>query len=450
MRPLYFRQEKECCYSIIKTIVSTECRFKYLSSNVLIADKKESGDYYLKNITVNQRPSESMEDWRRRVLSGIAAKEIDMTWLDACILLGMPWETEQAQYLGEEYLKEEKEKAAKLDEQKEELRETKAWTALAEKEAELKRLKIQFQDQKRMYTQLQRRHARADHLVDTIKEAVRNEDCLIEFAEKDLRRTTTVPTEAALLLSDWHKGQTSSNNWNVYNDVIFKKRIQNLVADTIKYCELNQVDKLHVFVLGDLINGLIHVSTRISNEENVIAQTVQVAKVLKQVLNELSQHFDVYCYFSRGNHDRVTANKKESLDDESFFDLLQYIVDEAVSKDHPTLHIMQNEVDPEIIRTEIAGHICYGVHGHKDKPQKVAEKLSTFMHEIPDFIFEGHFHSAAEHEVNGIEVIVNSSLCGTDSYAVSLRRNSRPSQKLIIINDLGRICTYNLNVSKGE
>ena len=398
----------------------------------------------------NQQQGETYIQWRRRILSGIAAGNVKMEWLDACILLGMPWDENAAKKLGEDYLEEDRRTEERLDENEEELRDTVTWDAIDEKEAQLRRLKIQFQDQRRMYTQLQRRHARVEHLVDTIKEAVKNEDCVIEFPREDLREFSESPTEAALLLSDWHKGQTSANKWNVYNDVIFKSRIKNLVADTIRYGKANDVEKLHVFVLGDLINGLIHVSTRISNEENVIAQTVQVAEVLKQILDELSQHFDVYCYFSRGNHDRVTANKKESLDDESFFDLLRYIVEQGISKEHPTIHVMKNEVDPEIIRTEIAGHICYGVHGHKDKPNKAAEKLSTFMHEIPDFIFEGHFHSAAEHEVNGIEVIVNSSLCGTDSYAVSLRRNSRPSQKLIILDETGRLCTYNLNVSRGE
>lgn len=398
----------------------------------------------------NQQQGETYVQWRRRILSGIAAGNIKMEWLDACILLGMPWDANAAKKLGEDFLEEDRRAEEALDENEEELRGCADWDAIDEKEAQLRRLKIQFQDQRRMYTQLQRRHARVEHLVDTIKEAVRNEENIIEFPAQDLRQPTEFPTEAALLLSDWHKGQTSANKWNVYNDAVFKSRLKNLVADTIAYGKKNDVEKLHVFVLGDLINGLIHVSTRISNEENVIAQTVQVAEVLKKILNELSQHFDVYCYFSRGNHDRVTANKKESLDNESFFDLMQYIVDEGISKDHPTLHIMKNDIDPEIIRAEIAGHICYGVHGHKDKPQKVAEKLSTFMHEIPDFIFEGHFHSAAEHEVNGIEVIVNSSLCGTDDYAVSLRRNSRPSQKLIIIDKTGRLCTYNLNVAKGE
>ena len=400
--------------------------------------------------TYNQQSGETYVQWRRRILSGIAAGNIKMEWIDACILLGMPWDENNAKKLGEDYLKEDRRAEINLDEGEEELRDTVSWDAIDEKEAQLRRMKIQFQDQRRMYNQLQRRHARTEHLVDTIKEAFKNEDNIIEFPKEDFRKITDHPTEAALLLSDWHKGQTSANNWNVYNDVIFKKRIENLVADTIKYGQNHQVDKLHVFVLGDLINGLIHISTRISNEENVIKQTVQVAKVLKEMIKELSQYFDVYCYFSRGNHDRVTANKKESIDDESFFDLLRYIIDESFSKDHPTVHIMENEIDPEIIRAEIAGHICYGVHGHKDKPQKVAEKLSTFMHEIPDFIFEGHYHSAAELENNGIEVIVNSSLCGTDSYAVSLRRNSRPSQKFLIFDKTGRICTYNLNVSRGE
>ena len=66
--------------------------------------------------------------------------------------------------------------------------------------------------------------------------------------------------EGALLLSDWHKGQFTSNHWNLYNDVEFKKRIEILVSKAIAYGHVNQVRCMHVFTLGDLINGLIHVT----------------------------------------------------------------------------------------------------------------------------------------------------------------------------------------------
>ena len=69
--------------------------------------------------------------------------------------------------------------------------------------------------------------------------------------------------------------------------------------------------------------------------------------------------------------------------------------------------------------------------------------LKTF----PDYVFMGHYHSHAEIESHGAEVIVNASLCGSDDYAISLRMSSHPAQKFIIFNEKGRVCTYEIRLS---
>ena len=55
----------------------------------------------------NQRTGEEYIAWCRRILSGIAAGEIKMDWLDACILLGMKWDVNAARKKGEAYHKKD-------------------------------------------------------------------------------------------------------------------------------------------------------------------------------------------------------------------------------------------------------------------------------------------------------------------------------------------------------
>ena len=92
------------------------------------------------------------------------------------------------------------------------------------------------------------------------------------------------------------------------------------------------------------------------------------------------------------------------------------------------------------------GQTIFAAHGHKDKPATAVEHLSLLLKTFPDMVLLGHYHSAAEREIQGAEVIVNGSLCGTDDYAMSLRRTSKPSQKLLVINREGRLCTYNITL----
>ena len=393
----------------------------------------------------NQRNGEQREDWKKRVLTAIAREETDLDWIDACFLFGLSANKKEFAQTMNKYLSEE----MVHEELKEAVKETDEYDALEEKRQELAREEIRMRDQRRILQNNVRKMARSEHIFDEIMKACRETAGAITFDPSEFKsdyNKSNNDNEGVLLLSDWHAGQNSANSWNMYNDVVFEKRIGKLMHDTILYGQENKIRKLHVFVLGDLINGLIHVTTRIENDENVVKQIVRASEMLAKMLESFSHFFDVNVYFARGNHDRVSAKKQENLDDESFFDIIPWYLKARIEKNHKTLHIMDNEFDPEIIRAEVAGHICYGVHGHKDKPNQVAKKLPTFVKEMPEYIFMGHFHSSAELDENGIEVIVNSSLCGTDSFAVSLRKNSKASQKFMIFDETGRICTYNLQL----
>ena len=58
----------------------------------------------------------------------------------------------------------------------------------------------------------------------------------------------------------------------------------------------------------------------------------------------------------------------------------------------------------------------------------------------------GHFHSNFEKNERGIDIIVNGTLSGVDAYAKEKRLVSQPMQKIMIINEKGRECTYNVEL----
>ena len=139
-------------------------------------------------------------------------------------------------------------------------------------------------------------------------------------------------------------------------------------------------------------------------------------------------------------------DKKESLTKESFFDFIPWYLESRL-EGIENVEFVDSNLDDEIVYASIMGNDIFAVHGHRDKLNTAIQNLSLLYHIFPDYVFMGHFHHAAEKEIQGAEVIVNGSLCGTDDYAVSLRRMSKPSQKLIIFDGKGRLCTYNLRLS---
>ena len=261
----------------------------------------------------------------------------------------------------------------------------------------------------------------------------------LKYEFKDLQ---SGESEAVLLLSDWHRGQVSDNFFNKFNNEIFDERVEKLMNKTREYCLLNNIKTIHILTLGDMINGGIHVQTRIESQENLIEQTIGVTEALSHLFNNLSQEFNLELYFCRGNHDRVTPSKEEAMNGESFSDIIPWFLKERL-KGNDRIHFNENTVDDEIITANVCGQHIIGVHGHKDNFNKAIDNLALFTKQIPDYIVMGHFHHSREADLKGVEMIINPSLCGSDRFAVDNRLFSKAGQKLLMVNkDEGRYATY--------
>ena len=92
-----------------------------------------------------------------------------------------------------------------------------------------------------------------------------------------------------------------------------------LINDTIKHCKNNNVKKLHIVLMGDLIHGTIHVSARLHQNEVVTNQVLIASEMMTTLIATLSQIVgEVEIYNANGNHGRVSANVKESISEENF------------------------------------------------------------------------------------------------------------------------------------
>ena len=275
-----------------------------------------------------------------------------------------------------------------------------------------------------------------------LKELITNSIKELEPLQYEIKDLQNGESEAVLLLSDWHKGQVSDNFFNKFNDEIFHQRVEKLLNKTREYCLLNKIKTIHVLTLGDMINGWIHVQTRIESQENIIQQTIGVSESLGNLFTKLSEEFNIELYFCRGNHDRVTPSKEESMNAESFNDIIPWFLQERL-KGNDRIHFNENTLNDEIIFTEVCGQKIIGVHGHRDSFNKAIDNLALFLKQIPDYICMGHFHHSRELDEKGVEMIINPSLCGTDSFATNTRKFSKAGQKLLMMNkDEGRYATY--------
>ena len=124
--------------------------------------------------------------------------------------------------------------------------------------------------------------------------------------------------EAVLFISDWHFGLTAENVWNRFNIEIADKRIRMLAEKTVDKMRRNDISKLHIVLLGDLISGSCHQSIRVQNCENAVDQLMQVSERLAELISHLSDWVDeTIVYSTYGNHARVIQNFGDSIHSEN-------------------------------------------------------------------------------------------------------------------------------------
>lgn len=325
----------------------------------------------------------------------------------------------------------------------------KKWNDLNSKERQVSMEKEKMKDQKREYFNLIRLEARWQELYDTILKKIENYDNSKYMLDITPYKLKDEKTEAVLMLSDFHIGNQVDTPANKFNIDIAWERIDRLIVKTIKLCNANSVDVLHIALLGDMLNGILRVSNRLENNENVVEQILIVVDMLTYIVSALSQSIrHIELYYAVGNHGRI-SKLDESIDAENF----EYLIWEMVKiklevirlkeKLCYNVHINENEFKEIGIATIFNKRIGL-VHGHRDKKQNQA--LDKLNHLLTDYrvdeLLMAHFHNTRV----GDGVIVNGSLIGADTYSQGRRLNNEPSQTLVVYHrDKSRvICEINL------
>lgn len=233
---------------------------------------------------------------------------------------------------------------------------------------------------------------------------------------------------AVLQLSDWHCGALVDNQFNYYNIDTMVDRATKVRNNALEYCKLHNVTDLVIEINGDMVNGAIHVSSRVESEEGVIQQVITVTDVLAKLINSMKPYFNsIKIVTTLGNHGRLTPNKSDSITNENFEMLIPTMLRDKLSDvkiiDSKGLDFTKYEIDGKTIMVS---------HGQNDSMTKVISDFSKMFKVVPNEIHLGHTHSYTDINDCDIKVTVNGSLIGSDDYAITIRKVTTPSQNLIV------------------
>lgn len=292
---------------------------------------------------------------------------------------------------------------------------------------ELYKERVRLQDVNREKRNYLREQARFENLLEVLKENIvqipQEKEAKISQSYNDRNNI------AVALLSDIHYGLQVDNNVNMYSTTIASSRLNFWSTKVIEYCQLYHMQTLNIVLCGDLISGLIKLSARVAQEEDVAEQIMTISEILSQEITKINSEISfVNIYGVVGNHSRMNASKEDNIDSENFERLIfRYIELRTGLKVIDSGH-------SDYLEFNVGGSSCIATHGHNDKFGNVVNDFSKVLGYIPDYIYMGHTHYLQVEENGQTTVIVNGSVVGADDYAVKIRKYTKPSQVLHIIS----------------
>lgn len=313
---------------------------------------------------------------------------------------------------------------------------------------EVQRIKVEqvkARDERAAVNKIYRDVARVESIKDLITKAV------VPYDKKDFLNIVQYEYsdhDVIVCLSDLHTGAGIDSAWNKFDKEILKARLESYVAQIFNIVARHAAEKIHVLLLGDLINGHIHVNTRVQNNENSIEQVMTAAELVSNFVAELyevCQHIDVYAV--SGNHSRVFPNKEEQVPGDELEALIPFYM-KARLQNLPGIEIKTDKLDPTFGGFKARNSLVMYAHGDKDSPTNVVEHLTLMVKQPIDLIFLGHRHTNGMTTVHGTKVIESGCVCGTDSFAVGVRKNDVPQQVVAVIGDDGLTCLYDCKLEK--
>ena len=382
---------------------------------------------------------ESLEQYLWRL--GENRESLGLSWDDVADLINRSFK-EETEYVSESAYRK-KYQAAKLfyDEvfNKDEFKNPDVQNKLRE----LERVKMQLRDERTAYNAQNRNAARLDenfkYLSDKLQEIGRKE---FNIKSNDVINIFNISeNEMIVCLSDLHIGTQYYSAFGRYDSQIAYERLEEFLNKILDIGHRHKVRTVHVAVLGDIINGIIHPSVQLSNRENLIDQIKLSAELIASFVSSLAPHFDyVYVTGVSGNHSRLIQDKDATQKDERADKLVLWIVQQMLSH-IDNVGVASETVDTTIATIEVNGKNYCLVHGDYDKATDAGiGKLVTMLGYIPYAILSGHKHSLFYREMNGIKFIQAGSLCGGGGdYETTCRLTGKPNQTVLVCNGEGEI-----------
>lgn len=313
-------------------------------------------------------------------------------------------------------------------------------TYLAEIRAEKQEIRKEKQklfDERTALNKILREQGRMESMFDIVKRAIEEyQPIKFNYVPTKIQDSDN---DLIIHLTDVHCGVDIISKFNIFNIDILKQRLQKYLDEIMDIKNTYKSQNAYVILGGDMIQGIIHLNSRIEAKENVVTQIMEVTDLVSNFIYELSKEFQyVEVHTTAGNHSRSTANKEETTRGDNF-DLLIPFACKKDLKNIQNVKFVDNELECDIATFKVRGHMIYATHGDKDTVKNVVYHMTQFARKaklpLPDMCYLGHRHTNGLTTVDDVKVIESGCVDGMDSYAIDKRLVGTPEQTVTVVTE---------------
>lgn len=309
---------------------------------------------------------------------------------------------------------------------------------IEEQRRALEREKIKFRDERNAWQRQNRSQARMENKLDYLEELISSSSQYITSKNK----IKFIPEDRDILicLSDVHMGlDTGKTLMGEYNPQVAEEFFDNYLNQIDEIIKTHQVRNAYVALLGDAVNGVIHFTTQLENNEGLIRQIQHVSELVAHFLYEISKRVTrVYVNDVGGNHSRF-GKKDETLRIDRADSLVPWFAKAKLANVENIEFLDCCKYDPTIAYFNICGLQFLLCHGDYDScDASGVQKLVMMVGEVPYGIVIGHNHATKYDEISGVKVIQSGTFATSGSdYCIKRRLSGNPSQAVAIIDSDG-------------
>lgn len=394
----------------------------------------------IESVNLKKIPDESELQYIWRMCSAKDAGVIELTWEELAEILNRELIGDESEYLGESaYRKKYQQARAFYDDVFSKMISDEYHDQIAVQRRELQKERYKLQTEKLEYNRWLREDARDELFEEKVVEAI------IKYASvSNPPKTIDVvhgKRVGVLCLADCHFGKEFkiyglfNEVINEYSPEIFYSRMDQIYNETLEQIKKENLSVIHIYNLGDSIEGFIRHSQLWSLRWGVIDSATIFGNYMGDWLRKLSETVGVVYHQTDGNHDelRLLDGKKGQHLCESAGKIVKNCI-VLKNENNPNFRYVENKTG--LIFDNVCGYNILGIHGEvKDLSQAIKEYDNIYDTKI-SYLIAGHKHHK-EFKDCGVRkgCIGIGSVVGNDEFSMTIRQCSDASASFLVFEE---------------